>query len=166
MRQKTESKIMETLYENPTVKFTMRELTKKTGLPRATVHKYIQAIKKQKLITEENSAEDSLFFKIKKIDFFVEKIVSCGLIEFLVNELNPSCIILFGSIRKGDSNLSSDIDLFVESSSDKKINVEKYESKLRHKIELFVEKKISDLPEHLFNNVVNGIKIYGSFKVK
>ena len=50
-------------------------------------------------------------FKIKKINYFIERIVASGLIDFLVENLNPSCVILFGSIRKGESVRESDIDL-------------------------------------------------------
>jgi predicted nucleotidyltransferase len=73
---------------------------------------------------------------------------------------------LFGSLRKGDSVKDSDIDIFIESSVKKNIELKKFEKKLNHNIQLFIENKINDLPNHLFNNVVNGIKLYGSFKIK
>jgi predicted nucleotidyltransferase len=105
-------------------------------------------------------------FRIKKINYYVEEIVKVGLIKYLVEELNPSCIILFGSFRKGDSVKESDIDLFVESSIKKDLNLKKFESKLGHKVDLFVENKISNIQENLFNNLINGIKLYGNLKIK
>ena len=48
-------------------------------------------------------------------NYFMEEIVKSGLVDYLIENLNPSCIILFGSIRKGDSVGESDIDIFVES---------------------------------------------------
>lgn len=165
MRQ-IENKIMEMFYEYPERAFTVREISKLTKIPRATVHKRITALKRQGLITKETKAADSLLFKIKKINYFTGEIIKSGLVDYLTEKLNPSCIILFGSFRKGDSAKESDIDFFVESNIKKEINLKKFEKKLKHKIQLFLENNIHNLPPHLFNNVVNGIKIYGSFKIK
>jgi predicted nucleotidyltransferase len=107
-----------------------------------------------------------LRFKTKKIHFFVEKIVESGLINELIQELNPSCIILFGSFRKGDSTSESDIDLFIETPLSKKIDLKKYTKILRHPVDLFIEKDLHTLQPPLVNNIVNGIKLYGSFTVK
>ncbi|MBU2496809.1 MAG: nucleotidyltransferase domain-containing protein [Nanoarchaeota archaeon] len=161
-----ENKILEVFYENPGRKFTVRELGRLTKMPRATVHNYLASLKKQNIISRENKAESNLLFKTKKINYFVEKIISSGLIEEIINKLNPSCIILFGSIRKGDSVKESDIDLFIESPLRKKINISTYERRLNHKLQIFIESDINKLHSNLFNNVVNGIKIYGSFKIK
>jgi len=161
-----EEKILGLFFEYPKKRFTIREIAKITKIPRATVHKYIIKLKSQKIISRDNQANDTFLFKIKKINYFVEKIVGSGLIEEFVSELNPSCIIVFGSIRKGDSVKESDIDLFVESSVKKKIDLKKYERKLGHKIQVFVETDMNKLQPNLFNNVVNGIKLYGSFKIK
>jgi len=161
-----ENKILELLFENPNKEFTVRAVSKLTKVPRATVHNYLNNLRKQKLITPKNIAENNLLFKIKKTNYFMENIIASGLIEEIINKLNPSCVILFGSIRKGDSTKESDIDLFIESSLKNKINLSKYEKKLKHKIQLFVEADINKLQDNLFNNIINGIKIYGCFKIK
>ncbi len=79
---------------------------------------------------------------------------------------HPSCIILFGSFRKGESVKGSDIDLFIESSKKIELNLNKFEKKLSHDLQLFIEEDIKKLQPRLLNNVVNGIKLYGSFKIK
>ena len=154
------------LYEYSEQAFTVREIAKRTGIPKSTAQKYLQELKKKGFIDQENKAISSLLFKIKKVNYYVEKIIESGLIDELIRKLNPSCIILFGSIRKGDSAPESDIDLFVESPLAKELALEKYEKILHHPLQLFIEKDIQGLPPQLFNNVVNGIKLYGSFKVK
>lgn len=159
-------KILELFYEYPQQSFTVRELAKRTKIPKSTVQKYLRELKKNGLVDEENKVNPSLLFKTKKINYYVEKIVESGLIDDLIQALNPSCIILFGSIRKGDSTHESDIDLLVESSLKKGINLDKYEKYLNHKIQLFIENDIHTLSPQLFNNVINGIKLYGSFTVK
>lgn len=153
---------MEVIYENPQKEFTIRELEKKSGLPRATISEYLKQMKNGGLLDR-----DSLFFKIKKTNYYIEKIVKSGLVDFLIKELNPFCIILFGSIRKGESEKESDIDIFVETPHlDKEMNLTLYEKRLKHSIQLHIEGDLNKLPDNLFNNIINGIKLYGSFKVK
>jgi len=166
MGQDTKEKILELYFENPGKDFTIREIAKLARLPRSTVHKYLNELKKENLIDKDNFPIDSMFFKTKKINYFIERIVESGLVDEIITKLNPSCIILFGSIRKGDSNQESDVDLFIETSIKKEIDFSDFEKKLKHKIQLFTEKNINNLHNNLFNNIVNGIKLYGSFKVK
>lgn len=166
MEQIKTNQILELFYENPNQRFTIREISKITKIPRATAHRIIRSLKKQGLMNKENFANENLLFKTKKINFFIERIVSSGLIEKLINKFNPSCIILFGSIRKGESIKESDIDLFIESQIKREANLSKFEKKLRHKIQLFVESDINKLQKNLFNNVINGVKLYGSLNLK
>ena len=166
MGQNKEANVLRVFYENLSKEFTIREISRITRIPRATAHAVLKELKKQGLITNKNSAENSLLYRTKKINYFIEQIVSCGLVEELIKNLKPSCIILFGSIRKGDSVKESDIDLFVESPIKKQVNLKQYEKKIGHKIQLFLENDINNLQQNLFNNVVNGIKLYGSFKIK
>lgn len=166
MRQNNTNKILNVFYENPGKKFTIREIMKITKIPRATVHKRLSELKKEKLITKDNMAGDSLLFKTKKVNYFIEEIVKSGVVDAIIKKVSPSCIILFGSMRKGESVKDSDIDLFVATYSKNKIDLSKFEKKLKHKIALFSETKITKLPDNLLNNVVNGIKLHGSFKIK
>ena len=166
MKLENKEKILEVFYENPAKSFTVREISKLTKVPRATVHKKLVDLKKRGLVDKENRAGDGLLFKTKKINFFIEKIIASGLIDEIVEKMNPSCIILFGSIRKGDSVKESDIDLFVESFVKEENDLSKYEKELGHEIQLHIRSDMHKLQENLFNNVVNGIKLYGSFKIK
>jgi len=159
-------KILGLFYENPGGKFTIREMEKNTKIPKSTIQKYLEFLKESGLINKDNTANENLFFKTKKINFYIEKIVSSGLIDELIKKLNPLCIILFGSIRKGESDKESDLDLFIETYSKNKINLSEFEKKLGHRISIFSETKIIKLHDDLFNNVVNGIKLYGSFKIR
>lgn len=159
-------KILELYYRNPDYQFTVREISKETNIAKSTVQLYLKILKKNNLVSKNNKAIVSDYFKIKKINYYVEKLFECGLIDYLKQKLNPSCIMLFGSIRKGDSVKDSDIDLFVETHNKSQLNLFKFEKKLKQKIQLFIETDIKKLHSKLFNNVVNGIKLYGSFKIK
>lgn len=166
MGQEIKEKILEVFYETPEKELSIREISKKSKIPKSTVQKYLQILKKEKLIDKNNIGMQNLYFKIKKINYFVEKLVLCGFIEEIIKKMNPSCIIVFGSVRKGEYVKESDIDLFIESHVKKNIELSKFEKKLKHKIQIFVETDINKLNKNLFNNVVNGIKIFGSFKIK
>ncbi len=161
LKSEKQDKIMELVYENPNKDFTVREIEKLTRLPKTTIAEYLQEMQKRKLLDK-----NSVFFRIKKTNYLIEKISHIGLVDFLIKELNPSCIILFGSVRKGEYNKESDIDLFIETSEKKEINTAKYEKILKHKIQLFIESDINKVHANLFNNIVNGIKLYGSFKIR
>lgn len=163
--RRNEEKILRVYFENPGKSFTVRELSRLTKIPRATVHRKVSELKKEGLLDKDNFSGNNLF-RIKKINYYEEKLFECGLVRYLVKELNPSLIVLFGSFAKGDSVKDSDLDLFVESSVKKNLNLKRFESKIGHSVDLFVEKDIHSLQSHLFNNVVNGIKLYGSFKLK
>jgi predicted nucleotidyltransferase len=166
MGQDIMNKILKVYFENPDKSFTIRELSSKTKVPRSTLHKKLKLLRKEGFLTKDNFLENNLFVKTKKMNYYVEEIIKSGLVGFLVENLNPSCIILFGSIRKGDSTKESDIDIFIESSLKSRLDLSKYERKLGHKISLFVESDMKNLNSNLFNNVVNGIKLFGSFKIK
>ena len=44
--------------------------------------------------------------------------------------------------------------------------MKKFEAKIGHKIDLFVKPSINKLHDNLFNNVINGIKLFGSLKIR
>ncbi len=147
-------KIKELFYEYPSKKFTVREIAKKTGIPKSTVQNCLQELKK----------ENKNLFRIKKIHFYIEKMFETGLIEHIEKELMASCIILFGSFRKGESEKESDIDLFIESHK-KTTDLTKFEKKMKHNIHYIVEPDIKKLPQRLQENIVNGIKLAGYFRI-
>jgi predicted nucleotidyltransferase len=153
---KNMDKIRELFYEYPDKPFTIREIAKKTNIPKSTVQKYLQEIKRE--------MKDSELFKIEKIHFYIEKIFETGLIRYLEDTLRSSCIILFGSFRKGESVKDSDIDLFIETATKKVIDLSKFEKKLKHKINIIDEPDIKKIPLRLKNNIINGIKLSGFFK--
>jgi predicted nucleotidyltransferase len=93
------------------------------------------------------------------------RLYEIGLIDYLEKKLVPETIILFGSIRKGEYDNESDIDIFVASTKKAKLDLKKFEKILGHEIQIFIEKDINDLQVHLKNNVVNGIKLSGYFKI-
>ena len=159
-------RILELFFEFPSQTFTIRGIAKITKVPKSTVQGYLAKLKSAGLMTIDNQASNTRFFKVKKINYFIEKIYASGLIEHIIDVFVPSCIILFGSFRKGDSVKESDIDIFVEAARKVEPDLSKFEKILKDKIQIFKEGNIDNLPPRLFNNVVNGIKLEGFFKIK
>lgn len=159
-------KILRLFYNFPEKEFTVREIAKRTAFPKSSVQRFLEELRRSGLVDKNNRAVHSILFKTKKTNYYIELLVTSGLVENLIEKLNPSCIILFGSIRKGDSTAESDIDLFVETHIKKEVLLALFEKKLGHPIQIHRERNIDDLPPQLFNNVINGIKLYGSFKIK
>ncbi|HLC32096.1 MAG TPA: nucleotidyltransferase domain-containing protein [Candidatus Nanoarchaeia archaeon] len=159
-------KLLELFFEFPNESFSVRSLSKKTRIPSSSIQRYLQMLRKEELITYENKANITLYFKFKKAIHIIDKIYRSNLLDFINRELNPSLIVVFGSVRKGEYEKESDIDLFVESSIDKNLNLEHYERILGHKIHLLIEKDIGKIQPNLFKNVVNGIKLGGYLNIE
>ena len=150
-------------FEHPGEEFTVRELERLSNVPRSTVQRILRELRKTGLVSGENTAAETKLFRRMKTHRFIERVYEAGLVDELERRFAPSCIILFGSVRKGESNASSDLDLFIETTKEGDEDLEAFEKRLRHPVQLFLHKNVNDLPEHLKNNVINGIKLEGSF---
>jgi len=165
-------KVLGVFYEFSAKRFTVREISKLARVPRATVHKVLVWLKKEGMVDGEGRASGSRLFLSRKVGYFVDKIVASGLVDFLVEELNPSSVVLFGSIGKGDSVKESDVDIFVGTYVEDKMKVEmeldlgKFERKIGHEIQLHLYDNIKDVNENLRGNIANGIKLDGYLDVK
>src|SRR3989338_6328017 len=157
-------KILELFFEVPDRKFAVRQIAKITKIPKSTVQNYLIKLKSIGLVTKDNRASNTRLFKIKKTNYFIEKLYTSDLIEHLNTVFSPSCIILFGSFRKGDYVKNSDVDLFIETTKKAEPNLEKFERKLKHKLHISKDSDINNINKsnpRLFNNIINGIKLEG-----
>ncbi len=164
--QKIERTI-ELISENQNKVMKIRDMSKLLNMPRSTLQRYLINLKKSKIINKNNQIIINNYTKFLKSSIIIKKLFTSGLVDYLEEKLIPSVIVLFGSIRKGEYTKESDIDLFIETTkiaSD--IGLNKYERILKHKIQLFIEKDINNLPNELFNNVVNGIKLIGYIRIR
>src|SRR3989338_3000350 len=122
------------LYEYPGKEWKVRELSAKANMPLTTVHRTLQSMRKTGFINERNALIVNQYTKFLKTFHMIDKLFSSGLLEFLQQELVPSCIIIFGGVRKGEYDADSDIDLFVETTKEKKVDLSVFEKKLNHPI--------------------------------
>lgn len=170
---------MKLFIEEPEREFYVRELARKLEKSPTTISKYLKDYVKKDILTSENKFNHLLFkansqsteFKQIKQSYNLEILKESGIIEYLSKEFNnPEAIVLFGSFAKAENIKNSDIDLLILTSLKKEINLEKFEDKLRHKIQLFTasRKEINEMKEkskELLNSWINGIVLQGYFEV-
>lgn len=165
-------------FEEPEREFHLRELarlmkknpvTVKSALLKPVQKKIITVKKERGLELYSSNIENKNYKEYKKI-FNRMKLIESGFLEFLENQFNYPVIILFGSYGRGEDNNISDIDIFILTEIKKNILADKYEKKLKRRIQLHImnrkefEKHKRANPE-LINSIINGFVIGGFFEV-
>lgn len=165
-------RILQEFFDFPRKDFQMREVSRRTKITQPSVINHLKALVKEELITKEKKGiyptfranrENELFKLYKKSDLIL-KIKQIGLLDCIYDSCVPNSIILFGSASKGEDVEESDIDLFIQS-TEKKLELNKYEKVLNRKIMLFFEENFSRLNAELKNNILNGIILKGYIKI-
>jgi len=167
-------KVKEYFFINPSAKLRVREIERELKLPLPSVIRYCKELEKEEILkkvkirnvlfyTADRSSKE---FLLEKKLFNIKNLYSCGLIDFLIEELSNPPIIVFGSYSKGEDLENSDIDLYIETPSKRNINVERFERVLRNKIQIFRHKNIDEIKNiHLANNIINGVNLNGFVEV-
>ncbi len=159
-------KILEVIFENPEKSLNIRDISKYANVPRSTVHRYLRTLQRSNIIDKDNKFITNNYTKFLKSVHIIQKLFTSGLLNYLEEKLLPSAIVLFGSARKGEYAKESDIDIFIETTKHVPLELSRFEKKIKHKLQLFIESDINKIPVELLNNVINGIKLTGYIKVK
>ncbi len=150
----------------------VREYAKISKISPPTSSKLLENMYKIKLLKKEKEKQYIYYYANKESELFVElsriywrlKLKKSGLLDFFEKELLFPIIILFGSLSKAEAKADSDIDLAIFTASQKKLNIEEYEKKLKRKIQILIFKKIEDIKnKELRKNILNGYKLMGAF---
>ncbi len=170
------SHVLEVFFENPLPEggFQLRELSRATALAPKSVKDYLDVLEKENLILKKAHRihkypvyygnRDNEYFKFLKKQEIIRKIVESGFVEYIWDKTLPEVIILFGSCSRGEDIQGSDIDLYLQS-SEKKLDISKFEKILQRKINILFEKDFQNLSKELKNNILNGIKLKGYARV-
>ena len=165
-------KIKEYFFLNPTIKLRVRQIERIVKVPLPSVIRYTKELEKESILTSSEIANIRVFlanrapkqFLLEKRLFNIKNIST--LTDFLIEELSNPNIVIFGSYSKGEDLENSDIDIYIETASKKKLNLEKFEKLLQRKIHVFVYKNINTIEnKELANNILNGIIINGFVEV-
>ncbi len=173
-------RVLELLIRYPEKEFSLSDLAKEAGVAKSNIGMIIDDLYKNELIAVEKLAK---IWRIKanqggwkfirtKIIYNLHSIYQSGVVEFLAEFYkNPKTIVLFGSFRKGEDISSSDIDIAIEMDEidDYKTTglreLLDFEEELGKKIQIHLfNRKSVDI--NVFNNVANGIVVYGFLEVR
>lgn len=159
-------------FDNPSKEHYLMDISRNIGLAHTSIKKNLKALVKLGIIIEHTEKKgerlfpiyransDNKIFKRYKLTYNLSSILESGLIDFIEEKLMPKSIVLFGSYSRGEDIENSDIDIFVECKKDE-LNLEKFEKRLRRKIELHFNEKFSLYPKELKNNIINGMVLSG-----
>ncbi len=175
MRTKNiKEKIKQYFFTNPTIKIRVRQIERTLNLSLPSIIRYVRELEKEGILKKVDTSgvifyttnRSSKFFLIQKKLHNLNKIYESGLVDFLIKELSNPTIIIFGSFSRGEDIENSDIDIYIETPSKKKISVNNFERVLKRNIQLFIHRSIDDIKnKELANNIINGIVLNGFIKV-
>lgn len=166
--------IKEHFFINPNSKLRVREIERLLSLPLPSVIKYCKELEEEGLLIIDKIGNVSFYtankthpnFLLEKKLYNIKSLYECGLIEFLKSELSNPSIIVFGSYSKGEDREESDIDLYIQTPSKKEVKLNKFEDKLKRKIQIFRHNHIREIKNNdLINNIINGIILNGFVEV-
>lgn len=168
------NKIKEYFFLNPTIRLRVRQLEREVKAPLPSVIRYTKELEQERIlkstklanITTYSADRTSKIFLLEKKLFNIRQVQASGLLAFLIEELSNPVIVVFGSYVQGEDTENSDIDIYIETPAKKRINLEKFEKILQHRIQIFVYKSIHEVEnKELANNIVNGITVNGFLEV-
>ena len=166
--------IKEYFFVNPTTKLRVREIERTLKLPLPSVIRYCKELEKESILTTIKIGNVNFYtanrgsekYLLEKKLYNIKIIYESGLIEYLRRELSNPSIVLFGSFAKGEDTEESDIDLYIETLSRKKVSLEKFEKLLKRRIQVFQHKNLNEISNsHLANNIINGFLLNGFVEV-
>ena len=174
------NKIIEILFKYPEKEFSLSDLAKEAGVAKANIGGILTDFQEAGLISIEKLAkiwrikanQTNWLFIRSKIVYNLNFVYKSGLVEFLVDHFkNPKSIVLFGSFRKGEDLSNSDIDIAIESDEINEYEViglrelSEFESMIGRRIQLHLFSRQS-VDINVFNNIANGILLWGFLEVK
>ena len=166
--------IKEHFFINPTSKLRVRQIERKLNLPLPSVIRYTRELEKESILQRViigkvvfySANRSSKYFLLEKKLFNIKSLYLSELVDFLMKELSNPLIVVFGSYAKGEDIENSDIDLYIETPSKKKIALKKFENVLKRKIQIFAYSSMQKITnKHLANNVLNGFILNGFIEV-
>ncbi len=166
--------IKEYFFTNPSAKLRVREIERTLKCPLPSVIRYCKELEKEGILDIERTGTTAFYtpsrasekYLLEKKLYNIKTMYESGLIEYLKKELSNPAIVLFGSFAKGEDTEESDIDLYIETPSKKKVSLKKFENILKREIQVFQHKNLDELSNpHLANNIINGITLNSYIEV-
>ncbi len=169
--------ILKPFFEDPTRKFSIRQLSRILKINHTTVRQYLNKLVKEDFLSSKKEGLYSFYQLILskkalhlKLYYNLEKIRNSNLIVVLEKAYDLPVIVLFGSYSLARDDTGSDIDICLISNVDKEFQIEKYEKSLNRMISLHTFSKDSWVKAkksnpNMVNNICNGIVLSGELVI-
>ncbi|MBI5398054.1 nucleotidyltransferase domain-containing protein [Candidatus Woesearchaeota archaeon] len=174
IRRNIRDRIQQYFFLNPTTKLRVRQIERVVKVPLPSAIRYTKELEREGItkrseianVTTYSADRNSTRFLLEKKLFNIQQLFLSGLVDFLIEELSNPAIVVFGSYSRGEDIETSDIDIYIETPSKKKLNLEKFERALQRKIQVFIHKNIRDVEnKELANAILNGVMLHGFIEV-
>ena len=149
----------------------IREYSRMMKISPPTASKLLLEYSKSGLLLKEKDKNYIFYYANKNSKDFIDlsriywRSKLSEVVNYLDKSLLSSTIILFGSLAKAEAKIDSDIDLCVIAHK-KEITINKFEKKLKRKIQLFFFSSLKEINNlELTNNIVNGYTLEGRIKI-
>ena len=161
-------KIIESIFENPSRKYHLRELARKAKVNPNSVINSLKDLEREGIIRKETKEhiveisadlENPKFIARKRV-FNLSKFYDSNILEFLIKTYNPKSIILFGSYSRGEDIKTSDVDLAIITPSENVVSFETFEAKLNRKVHVMLV-RYNNISDEFYTSLINGIVVYG-----
>jgi predicted nucleotidyltransferase len=145
-------------------KVNVREYAKLTGVSPPTASTLLKGFEKENLLKTVTERRNNLYWANRENPLFVDLSKAYWrqklklLAQELAEQVNYEAIILFGSLIKGETTISSDVDIYLNS-NEKRISLEKHEKSLKRKIQLHFKKELAN--DYLRRNIQKGLLLNG-----
>ena len=168
------NRIKEYFFLNPTTRLRVRQIERQVKVPLPSVIRYTKELEEENILKSYEIANIRVYsadrtskdFLLKKKLFNIEQLFSSKMVDFVIKQLSNPPIVVFGSYSRGEDIEKSDIDIYIESPSKKKINLDRFGKLLQRNIQIFAYKNIHEVEnKELTNNIINGINLNGFVKV-
>ena len=155
-------------FQEPTNIHFIKEISKKINIAPTSIRNNIKQILEEKLIIPKKSKPFDGFIANRNNEKFIfaKRIYNLSSLEEIKNYIEknifPKLFLVFGSYSLGEDIENSDIDLIIISKS-KKIDLSKFEKKLKKEINLIIVDNLNKLEKPILNKAYNGFVLCGGF---
>jgi predicted nucleotidyltransferase len=162
-------KVLEVFFIEPTTPHYIKGISKQIKLAPTSVRTYVKKLLKEGLIKKRLTKPFSGFVANRENEDFIfyKRVYNLyslkELVNFIVSQLYPKLIVVYGSYSFGEDVEESDVDILVLAKSKKEINLEKFEKMLKRRIHLIRIEDFNKLESAMKKKIWNGIVLYGGF---
>lgn len=152
----------------------LRDVAKVSGVSPASAKRYLDLLHEENLLLRRKHANLLLYrgnlenpaLRQMRVAHWTQRLVSSGLVDYLVSRLSPSSITMYGSVARGEDDAESDIDILAIARR-RKVALAKFERELKREINLVVydwralERRARREALFYENLIIEGVPLHG-----